>query len=286
MTLPACAGGRDTPKVLIIIATDQSAGPGRAFFNSCILPAEAGEYILCNFDVKGRPVGQFIEEARRRQLPVKLLNQRMAFDPTLVFQARRIAVEQGINIVQTHGYKTHVIGFLLRTIWRMPWIAFSHGYTDDNWKVRLYNRIDRAILRRADRVITVSDSMRALLVRGGLNAEKIRLVYNAIESTGNALPVDSGELRRLHGISADRTVVGVIGRLNPEKGQMVFLAALKQAIRRCPQVLALLIGDGQDRERLERYCQENGLTGHVVFTGYRENIADYYRIIDLLVLRR
>jgi glycosyltransferase involved in cell wall biosynthesis len=164
------------------------------------------------------------------------------------------------------------------------WIAFAHGFTDDDWKIRLYNRIDLAVLRGADRVVTVSASTKALLVANGVREKKIRLIYNAIESNDDNPGTPAEELRRRLGIRRGEQVVGVIGRLSPEKGQTVFLRALARAARVCPDVKALLIGDGQDRSMLEDYCRDHGLSGRVIFTGYRENIADYYRVLDVLVL--
>ncbi len=273
------------PKVLILIATDPIGGPGKGLFQFLkYAPREVFDYTLCNFQVKNRPTGQFIQEARRNSLNLVLLNQRAMIDPCLIMEARRILLQQGINLIQTHGYKSNVMGFFLRAMCRQPWIGFAHGYTDDNRKVRLYNRIDRAVLRCADRIVTVSDSLRVSLIRSGIREDKIRLIYNAIEPTDAGPAMEATELKKRHGISADQRVVGVIGRLSPEKGQLVFLKAMKKAIRGCPKLIALLIGEGQDQAMLKDYCTENGLSEHVVFPGYQENIHDYYQIIDLLVL--
>jgi glycosyltransferase involved in cell wall biosynthesis len=243
-----------------------------------------GDYVLCNFDFKNRRAGQFIEHARHNDLNLLLLNQRAAFDPTLLWQARRHVRERGINIVQTHGYKSNVLGVFLRAFSRKPWIAFAHGYTDDNWKMRRYMDLDLWMMRYADRVIAVSNATAELLVKSGIQKDRIRLIYNAIETPTVMPSASPAAIKRQHGVAPADKVIGVVGRLNPEKGQMIFLRALKSAIQTCPNLKALLIGDGQDRELLERYCLDNGLAEHVVFAGYRENIADYYQILDLLVL--
>ena len=273
------------PKVLIMIATDPIGGPGKGLFQFLRhFPREAGDYLLCNFYLKNRPIGQFVAEAQRTGLKLILLNQRARIDPGLILQAGRIVREHGINLVQTHGYKTHLIGLFLRLIWGTPWIAFAHGYIQGGWKVRLYNWLDRAVLRYADRIVTVSESMTSLLVRHDVRPDKIRLVYNAIESDGAESPTGAAGVRERHGVPARDRVVGVIGRLSPEKGQLVFLNALRIARRSCPDVTALLIGEGEDQALLERYCRDHELASRVVFTGYRENVAEYFQALDLLVL--
>ena len=271
------------PKVLIMLAADLVSGPGKGLLQFLKHAPQSFEYVLCNFDVKSRPA-HFVQEARRNNLNLLLLNQRSAIDASMIFQARRIVLEHGINVIETHGHKSNVIGYFLRALCRKPWIAFGHGYIDGNWKIQLYNRIDRAVVRQADRIVAVSDSMAELFVRHGVRREKIRVVHNAIEAEAVTPSASASDVRRQHGIDPTDKVVGVIGRLNPEKGQRTFLEAMETTVRSCPEVKALLIGDGQDRAMLERYCQERGLTGQVVFTGYQKDVAKYYQILDLLVL--
>jgi glycosyltransferase involved in cell wall biosynthesis len=273
------------PKVLIVIATDAIGGPGKGVFQFLQYASrEAFDYLLCNFELKNRPMGEFVREARASRLNLTLLKQRATIDPGLILRARRLVVENGINTVQTHGYKANALGFFLWLLFGVPWIAFAHGYTDDNWKMRVYNRFDRWVLRHAVRIVCVSDSVRDSLIRRGIDRKKMRLVYNAIELPAAKALEGGAKLKTTHGIAADRVVIGVVGRLNPEKGQMMFLRAMREVAVVCPEAMALIVGDGQDRELLERYSREHELEDRVIFTGYRHNVADYYRILDLLVL--
>lgn len=272
------------PKVLIMIATDPIGGPGKGLFQFFkYAPREEFDYVLCNFDVKDHLFGQFIQEARRLGLNMLLLRQRLAIDPWLIPEARRIVVKHGINVIQTHSYKANVLGFCLRLLWGKPWIAFAHGYTHGGWKIRIYQLIDKIVLRYADRVIAVSESMKTLLVQLGVQEEKIRLIYNAIELP-HQNPEGATVVRDRHGLAPDRKVIGVIGRLSPEKGLMDFLKALEQTITSMPNVVALLVGEGPDQAALEQFATSHGLGERVVFTGYQEKVADYYQALDLLVL--
>jgi len=272
------------PKVLIMIAAEQISGPGKGVLQLVEHAAASRfEYVVCNFDLEGHSAGEFVHEARRKKLNLRLLKQRTALDPNLVVQARRLIRKQEVDIIQTHGYKSNTVGFFLAMLCRRPWIGFAHGFINDSRRNRLYNRIERWALRRADRVVAVSASMKELLVRHGIAAQKIRVIHNAI-APNESVPGASGEeIRQRHGIASHERVVGVFGRLNPEKGQQVFLKALETTLRSVHGVKALIVGDGQDRELLEELCRARGLSNHVLFLGYRKNIADYYQAIDLLV---
>ena len=273
------------PRVLIMIATGEIGGPGKGVLQLLKhAPAGAFEYVLCNFQVRNRSTGHFVEEALRRALNLRLLEQRFPFDPQLIIQARRLIREYDVNLVQTHGYKSNTIGFFLQLLCGLPWIGFAHGYIDDNWRNRLYNRIDRLVLRRADRIVAVSESMKALLIGHRVSAHKIHAIHNAVEPSGMVLTTSAQETRRRHGLTPAQKVIGVIGRLSSEKGQMVFLRAMEKTAQSVPGVKALIVGDGQDRPMLEAFCRQKGLSEHVVFVGHQEKIADYYQALDLLVL--
>lgn len=281
---PASAADGSTPKALILIAADPISGPGKGLLQFLKHAPASFQYVLGNFDVNGRPRGHFVEEAVRRGLNVVLLKQRTAFDPSMVTQANRIMRDQALDVVQTHGHKPNVIGFFLHLLFGRPWIGFAHGYIEGDWKVRLYNWLDLAVVRRADRIVTVSGSMTDLLVAHGVRRDKIRLVYNAVESERPSAMTPAADVRARCGIGPGDLTVGVIGRLSSEKGQLTFLKAFQLTLKTCPTAKALLIGDGPDQPMLERYCADHGLAGRVVFTGHQRDVASYYQILDLLVL--
>jgi glycosyltransferase involved in cell wall biosynthesis len=110
------------------------------------------------------------------------------------------------------------------------------------------------------------------------------VVHNAVDPREVAAGTPAEEIRRQCGLQPEHRVIGVVGRLSPEKGQAIFLRALEKVRDDVPGVRALIIGDGQDRPMLETFCRERGLSDHVAFLGHRERIADYYQVLDLLVL--
>ena len=269
---------------MIVIATDDIGGPGKGLFQFLKYTSrEDLEYLLCNFELKGRPDGQFIDEARRLGLNLMLLNQRATIDPGLIARARRIIKDHEIDVVQTHGHKPNILGFFLSFIARKPWVAFAHGYIHGSRKTELYNRLDRMVLPWADRVVAVAGSMKTLLLKSGVRRDKIRLIYNAIEPAPPTR-TSPAELRQAHGLTTEHVVAGAIGRLSPEKGHLTLFEAMRSVASAVPTARLLVVGDGPDRTMLQEYCRAHGLQDRVIFTGYQENISDYYGILDLLVL--
>jgi len=273
------------PRVLIIISTSSIGGPGKGVFQF-LKYADRGsfDYLLCSIDIRNKPKGEFIKEAASKGLNIELLHQHFKFDPSMIWQARDIITKNDINIIQTHGYKESVLGFFLKKICKKPWIGFAHGYTNENIKVRLYNKLDSLALRVPDIVVTVSNSLKDFLANSGISEGKIRIIYNAIDKDELKPNLSPEEVRNRYSIKDEDKLVGVIGRLSPEKGQAVFLHAFKKVVEKVPFAKAIIIGDGQEKERLMNFCSDNGLRDKVIFSGYQNNIANFYQIMDLLVL--
>ncbi len=272
-------------KILIIIATGVLGGPGKGLFQffKCA-DDNRFEYLLCNFYLKRRPKGEFMIQAENTGLNIKLLHQHWIIDPSLIWQARRMVKENNISIIQTHGYKANVLGYFLKKLCKKPWIGFAHGYTDENLKVRIYNKLDRFVLRYPDVVVTVSNSIKKLLIDSGVPENKMEIIYNAIDKDEQRTDLSSDEVRAKYGIKQGERVIGVVGRLSPEKGQGIFLHAFKKIVEINPFVKAIIIGDGQEKDRLIQFCSNNGLKEKVIFTGHQKNIADFYQIMDVLTL--
>ena len=275
------------PNVLIIIATGIIGGPGKGLFQFLKNAPESGfNYTLCNFIATWIKHGkyEFYERAKADGIKVHLIKQHFPIDPMLVLRAIRVKKQFSNNIIQTHGYKPNVIGFFLKKLLNTPWIGFAHGYTDDNRKVKVYNWIDSLVLRYADKVVAVSVSMKKLLVKKGIKSSKIIIIRNAIDKSELIPGKSVRDIRTALRIESKQLVIGVVGRLGPEKGQIVLLKAFRNFLQKLPHAKALIIGEGQERKSLVSFCKENNIADNVIFTGYINNVADYYQIMDLLVI--
>jgi len=101
---------------------------------------------------------------------------------------------------------------------------------------------------------------------------------------GEILPPDTRLTRQDLGWSETDPVVGVIGRLAPAKGHSVLIDALKELDDRGMVVRCLIVGDGVERQSLERKTQMLGLGESVRFTGFREDIGSVMDLIDFLCM--
>lgn len=145
--------------------------------------------------------------------------------------------------------------------------------------------VDRAVAHWVDRFIAVSEAARDFLVRGKrVPAEKVVVVPNgrdlSVFSPGHA----AAAVRKELGLSSEVPVIGVLARLESQKGHAFVLEALPSVLREFPDARLLLVGDGSLRSELERHAVRRGISGHVLFAGFRTDVPRVLDAMDLVVL--
>ena len=271
--------------VLALLAASEITGPCRGLFQLIEQTKDKDvTFVLGMFLLAGHPTASAIEEARRRGIQVEVLVQRSRYDPRLVLQALSAIRRTRPAVIQSHGYKSALLALICRGLTGTPWVAFSHGYTDEDYRISLYNRMDRRLLRRADRVVAVSAAMARMFAKAGIPNERLRIVHNAVEPADHRLDADGSAFRQFCGVGPDDLLVGVVGRLSPEKGQGVFIEAFGDVVTHLSRAKAVLVGDGPERVRLEQRVQEAGMADRIVFSGHRQDVSEIYAALDLVVI--
>ena len=94
----------------------------------------------------------------------------------------------------------------------------------------------------------------------------------------------SGRRGGSSGSPADAFVVGWVGRMTAVKRTDLVVRALERLVDGGVDARLLLVGDGPDRDGLERYAHELGVVKRCLFLGYQEDVARFYDAIDVLLL--
>jgi glycosyltransferase involved in cell wall biosynthesis len=271
------------PKVFIVIDTRIIGGPGRGLFHFLdTVDRTRFDYLLCAFQHASPGSSEFIDACRERGYNLTIVEQRGIRDIAFISRVAASFYSSGCNLLQTHGYKGHVIGYLLRKRLRVPWIAFSHGWTHENIKVRAYNAMGRWCMMRADAIVAVSKPLADEITYASHGKKSALYLPNAINL--HQLPELSGgvAVRAQLGIPEDALVLGCIGRLSPEKGQANLIRALTSISRK--DIHLLLVGDGPQLGDLQNLAQSCGVKSRCHFLGYISNPLAQFDASDLIVI--
>jgi glycosyltransferase involved in cell wall biosynthesis len=270
-------------RLAALVATEAISGPGRQLAALAQRLEGLGTAVLAVlFHRPGGPPSAYARYLERAHVEHEVVADRGPLDVRLPAAVGAILRRWRPTIVQTHGYKATGVAYLLRRAgngWR--WVGCFHGATAEDVKVRLYHRLDRWMLRRADRIVVMSSQQAAQFAACG---SRVRVIRNAVlPLAGEVDPDEEQRLNELQG-ALTRPVLGVVGRLSPEKGVDVFLEACALLARRGFAFSAVVAGDGPERDRLERQRERLGLSARVHFLGHVRGIEALYPSLDLLVI--
>lgn len=214
-------------------------------------------------------------------------------DAVAAWRLARIIRAVRPDIVHTHTAKAGAVGraaaLLART--RRPVVVHTfHGHVLRGYFGRagtlLFRAIETVLARATDRLIAVSPEVRDELVALHVAPrDKFSVIRLGIELEPRvSFDGDVAELRRRTGIPADRFVVGWFGRMTAVKRTDDLLTMLAGLRVRGVDALLLLVGDGDDRARLEQRAHDLGLARSCLFLGYQEHVAPWYALCDAVVL--
>lgn len=267
--------------VAAIIDTSIVSGPSRQLVQLALGLRAHGVHIhVILFGGPRRARSALLPVLEGAGIPHTVILEKRRSDFSVVSRLRETLDGIGANVVQTHGYRPAVLAYLLRRGGlRTPWVAFSHGVTTEDWKVRLYHRLDRWVSQRADRIVVMS---RRHAEDWSMVGSKVEVIYNAVLDTNDAGSLPPATLARVRSLPRPR--LGVIGRLSSEKGVDVFVEALGLLRERGINASAVIAGDGPDRGALEADVHARGLTASIAFLGAVQPIESLYPELDAVVI--
>jgi glycosyltransferase involved in cell wall biosynthesis len=208
--------------------------------------------------------------------------------PRLRSAAREVAGHLrrvGADVLCCHGYKANLVGRAAARRAGVPAVAVSRGWTGEGLKVRLYEALDRWHLRWMDHVVCVSEAQAGRVRRCGVRPGRVSVIHNAVDPERFTDPDPRYQAKLLRYFRQPRArVVGAAGRLSPEKGFDVLVAAAQRVAKRDPSVGFILFGTGACRPRLQRQIQAAGLAATFVLAGFRADLDRFLPHLDLLVL--
>ncbi len=179
------------------------------------------------------------------------------------------------DIVITSLYQSDILGiFSAWLVGVKKRIFIQHDVKRLNFFVRIIKRIFAVNL--ATKIIANSNTTKDFLISFFRAPEsKISVIYNG---------VDSENMKRGAKKAAEKNIVfGIIGRLEPVKGHICFLEAMKILKKEGFEPQALLVGDGELREQLKEFTKKNGLE-NIQFTGMAGDVPAQLKLIDVLVV--
>ncbi len=192
------------------------------------------------------------------------------------------------DLIDAHGSQDLWVATFARSAgrWNLPMVFTRHNTKrlKDHFPNRLIYRrmIDHLIVASA----TVLERYKPYLERGDITPDRVSVVHSSYWEDRFHGGVDGSAVRReiCGGDGGASLVVGLIGRLVPDKGGIYFLRAAAQLVGKVPGVRFVFAGAGDDEPMLKQAAVELGIGEQVQFLGFRDDMPEVIAALDLLVL--
>jgi glycosyltransferase involved in cell wall biosynthesis len=196
-----------------------------------------------------------------------------------VLELRRWAKDRKIDLIH-HNNGFDLPSLILSYLLRVPLVAYQRG--DER-----ASRLARWLAPRVTRYIANSAATKQNLISLGVRPRQVRVIYPPLDLSTFDIARPASLTRAAFGVPDSSPCFGIVGLLVPWKGQDVFLRAVKRVLEKVPDAYAFVIGGppsgGVDyQESLRALAAELGIMERLIFTGYRADVPDILRLLDVV----
>ena len=228
--------------------------------------------------------GEWAGEVTKLNIPVISLERKPGFHPSLSVRLGEVIKAHRINVIHCHHYSPFVYGLLAAVMHPSVRLVFTehgrlHGVGISS-KRRLVNPV---LARWPSTICAVSAALKQDMVAEGFPERSIQVVYNGIDLGHRPQPAERAAMRVSLGLNKDDFAIGTVGRLDPVKNLGALLDALTILKVRYPSAKVVIVGDGSERQALEERASTLGLSGAMVFAGYRGDVRAVMAAFDVYV---
>jgi glycosyltransferase involved in cell wall biosynthesis len=229
--------------------------------------------------------GPVADKLRAHGVRVRDLGMRRNTELGALLRLVKIIRDGRYDVVHAHLYRAQVYARPAARLARTPVIVTTeHSIGETHIERRKMTQPVRALYLASeltsDATIAVADVVRERLTRWGVPERKITVIPNGLDFGGlNFDPAARTAVREQFGISPDTFVIGTLGRLDPNKRiDLAIEAAAPLLGEKCK---LLIIGRGEEGERLETVAARHGVSEHVIFGGYQADMTAMLSAFDL-----
>lgn len=248
---------------------------------------ERGHHVV----LYGNPCGLLFQRFKQQGLEVRPLVSSSKFGDIFLASAlaknlrqdnaRIVILHMNKNFLLTALAKKLSLGYFKFLYLQQMHVGPSKKDIYHNW---LYRQLDIWIA-------PLSVSKAAVIEKTNIPSEKIEVIPHGIDTEPFTLrKPDKSEARQKLGLPQDAFIVGVVGRLDPKKGQHVLIEACRRLRQKNHLLQVLFVGDASLNEQtgypeyLEKLTREYGLTGDVHFRPHLSDVEVAFAAMDIFTL--
>lgn len=268
-------------KNIVFLNTHYSWGGGE---NWTLLTAKGLASRGHNVWIAGREGSEIIKRAKSKGLETEIINLHntlSCLNPVKIFGFKKFLEKNNIEVLFLNLSRDRKFGAITGSLADVKRVIYRRG-VDRPLKKRFYSKwlYSNALTDIiANSKSTQNNVMKNL--KGILNKDKIKLIYNGVEIPEDIEPDFS--LRDDYNIKTNQKILVNVGRLFPEKGHDLLLEGMAELNKINTNWKLFIVGEGNERNNIESLISEYNLDEQVFLTGFVDNVNEYLSQADLMV---
>jgi glycosyltransferase involved in cell wall biosynthesis len=237
--------------------------------------SERGHYVA----IVCREHARIRAEALRLGIDVYTLPLRKPYDIVSIIKLTKLLKDKQFDIVNTHSGVDSWIGGIAAKLANVPLLVRTR-----HLNIPLKRNVLNFIHYLPDLYITCGENMRNRLVNQcGFPENRVVSIPTGVNPEFFKIKRNK-EIKTKYGLDINSIVITNVGILRSVKGHEVTLKSIKPVVEIIPDAMFLIVGDGPRKEALEEIVNGLGISRHVIFTGFVDDIQEIYSFTDVAIL--
>lgn len=202
---------------------------------------------------------------------------------------RKLIKKYNPDIVYAHSSKAGAIARIADIGLKNYCIYNPHGWAFNMRcsarKKAIYTVIEKIASPFCDKIICISNAeKRSALEKKICRDDKLQVIFNGVDIDAYENGVHGAVKREDLNIPDDAFVVGMVGRMSPQKAPDVFAKMAKQVKDEVPNAHFIIVGNGNQEAEIKKYAEDNGFSDRLHITGWVDNPMSYVELFDVACL--
>ena len=210
-------------------------------------------------------------------------------DLKAIKEVRALIKKYNPDIVYAHSSKAGAIARVADIGLKNRCIYNPHGWAFNMRcsakKKAMYTAIEKIAAPFCDKIVCISDAEKqSALDKKICRKNKLQVIFNGVDIESYENGVHGAVKRKDLNIPEDAFVVGMVGRMSPQKAPDVFVKMAKLVKDEISTAHFIIVGNGEQETEIRKYAEDNGFLDNLHITGWVDNPMSYVELFDVACL--
>ena len=210
-------------------------------------------------------------------------------DLKAIKEVRALIKKYDPDIVYAHSSKAGAIARIADIGLKNYCVYNPHGWAFNMRcsakKKAMYTAIEKIAAPFCDKIVCISDAEKqSALDKRICREDKLQVIFNGVDIESYENGVHGAVKRKDLNIPEDAFVVGMVGRMSPQKAPDVFVKMAKKIKDVVPNAHFIIVGNGNQEAEIREYAENHGFSNSLHITDWVDNPMSYVELFDVACL--